>query len=151
MGYTFSRGYAKNPYLSFSPKGNQIVTADDTTIHLYDLSGKKLADLQGSSPSFSDNPRAILTTSPDEDITRLYDLKGNLLAEYQGSTVSRDDKFRQLSLGFTPGGKQILTLTSDGSLRVWDVDAGLDDLLTRGCAALKNFRHKDDVQKVCPQ
>ena len=127
------------------------MTADDTTIHLYDLSGKKLADLQGSSPSFSDNPRAILTTSPDEDITRLYDLKGNLLAEYQGSTVSRDDKFRQLSLGFTPGGKQILTLTSDGSLRVWDVDAGLDDLLTRGCAALKNFRHKDDVQKVCPQ
>jgi len=115
------------------------VTADDTTIHLYDLSGKKLADLQGSSPSFSDNPRAILTTSPDEDITRLYDLKGNLLAEYQGSTVSRDDKFRQLSLGFTPGGKQILTLTSDGSLRVWDVDGANGEFGQNRTLSLKVF------------
>ena len=115
------------------------MTADDTTIHLYDLSGKKLADLQGSSPSFSDNPRAILTTSPDEDITRLYDLKGNLLAEYQGSTVSRDDKFRQLSLGFTPGGKQILTLTSDGSLRVWDVDGANGEFGQNRTLSLKVF------------
>jgi WD40 repeat protein len=40
-----------------------------------------------------------------------------------------------LSLGFTKDGTQILTLTSDGTLRVWDLDKGLeialrlDDLL----------------------
>jgi len=92
---------------------------------------------------------------PDEDITRLYDLEGNLLAEYQGSTAPQDSK--GLSLGFTQDGKQILTLTSNGTLRVWDLDAGLtvdgglDDLLTRGCAALRNFRHRKDVRKVCPR
>lgn len=125
---------------------------------MYDLSGNKLAEFKGSYPSFSPDRRSILITSPDEDITRLYDLKGNLLAEYQGSAFSQDDrKFRQLSLGFTPDSKQILTLTSEGSLRLWDVDAGLDkdrgldDLLARGCAALKNFRHEAEVQKVCPQ
>ena len=99
----------------------------------------------------------IITTSPDEDITRLYDLEGNLLAEYLGSTVSSDPKYYGLSLGFTKDGTQILTLTSDGTLRVWDIDAGLtidgglDDLLRRGCAELKNFRHREDVRKVCPE
>ena len=140
----------------FSNKGDQIVTDDGTTRRLYDLSGKKLAEFQGRSPRFSPDQRSILTTSPDEDITRLYDLNRNLLAEYQGSAVPHN-AFSQLSLGFTSDGKQILTLTSGGTLRVWDVDAGLDkdggldDLLARGCAALKNFRHKAKVQKVCPQ
>jgi WD40 repeat protein len=62
-----------------------------------------------------------------------------------------------LSLGFTQDGTQILTLTSDGTLRVWDLDkgleldGGLDDLMRRGCEQLKNFRHREDVQKVCPE
>ena len=142
----------------FSADGKQIVTSDGTTSRLFDLSGKKIAEFQGGYfPRFSDDRQSLLTTSPDEDITRLYDLNGNLLSEYLGSTSPRDNKFSGLSLGFTPDGKQILTLTSDGTLRVWDVDAGLhkdaglNDLLTRGCAALKNFRDRDEVRKVCPQ
>ena len=79
------------------------------------------------------------------------------MAEYLGSTFSFDDKYRGLSLGFTQDGKQILTLTSEGILRVWEidagltVDAGLTDLLARGCAELRNFRHREDVRKVCPE
>ena len=139
----------------FSPDGKQVVTWHGSTSRLYDLTSKKLTKFQGGSPSFSSDRRSILVTLPDEDITRLYDLEGNLLAEYQGSTAPQDSK--GLSLGFTQDGKQILTLTSNGTLRVWDLDAGLtvdgglDDLLTRGCAALRNFRHRKDVRKVCPR
>ena len=133
------------------------MTSDRTTSRLFDLSGQKIAEFQGGYPRSTPDRQSLLTTSPDEDITRLYDLNGNLLAEYLGSTSPRDNKFSGLSLGFTSDGKQILTLTSDGTLRVWDIDAGLhkdaglNDLLTRGCAALKNFRDRDEVRKVCPQ
>ena len=141
----------------FSPDSKQVVTGDGNTSRLYDLTGKKLAEFQGSNPRFSPDGKQVITTFPDEDITRLYDLGGNLLAEYLGSTVSSNSRYRDLSLGFTKGGTQILTLTSDGTLRVWDIDAGvtidggLDDLLRRGCAELKNFRHREDVRKVCPE
>ncbi|MGG6267846.1 TIR domain-containing protein [Leptolyngbya sp. AN03gr2] len=142
----------------FSPDGKQVLTWDDTTHRLYDLWGKKLAEFQGGFPSFSPDSKQVLTISPDEDITSLYDLEGNLLAEYLGLTVSLDSKYQSLSLGFTQDGTQILTLTSDGNLRVWDVDAeltvdgGLDDLMRRGCEQLKNFWHRpEDVKRVCPE
>ena len=146
---------------SFSPDGKQVLTWDSTTILLYDLTGKKIAEFQGLNPHFSPDGKQVITTSLDEDLTRLYELEGNLLAEYLGSTSPRKDKYRLLFFSFTQGftkdGTQILTRTSDGTLRVWDIDAGLtidgglDDLLRRGCAELKNFSHREDVRKVCPE
>jgi hypothetical protein len=123
-----------------------------------DLVTKKLGEFAGTYASLSPDGKQILTTFPNEDITRLYDLEGNLLAEYLGSTAPRNyGKFSGLSLGYTQDGTQILTLTTDDRLMAWDIDAnlttdgGLTDLINRGCAKLKNFRHREDVRKVCPE
>jgi WD40 repeat protein len=148
-------------YPRFSPNGQVIIAtilfSDKDISRLYDLTGKKVRDFPGIAPIFSPDGRTILTTFQGEDMTRLYDLEGNLLAEYLGSTLPRDRNYRSLPLGFTKDGTQILTLAVDGTFRVWDIDAnlatdgGLTDLINRGCAKLKNFRHREDVRKVCPE
>jgi WD40 repeat protein/cytoskeletal protein RodZ len=131
-----------------------ILKVDGTKIRLYTQTGKKLAKFEGDFFKLNPDLQSILISSLNEDVTRLYDLEGNLLAEYLGLIVKFGD--RELPLGFTSDSKQILTLTSDGTHHVWDVDAGLtvdgglSDLITRGCAALKNFRHRKDVRQVCP-
>ncbi|MGG6269178.1 toll/interleukin-1 receptor domain-containing protein [Leptolyngbya sp. AN03gr2] len=149
---------------SFSPDGQKILLDDENTSYLYDLAGKKLLEVPGVAATFSPDGQQVLATSIEEDITRLYDLRGRLLAEYSGSTSS-NLQFRQISrresdnlaLGFTQDGTQILTLTNNRILRIWDidkgltVDGGLDDLLRQGCEKLKDFRHREDVRKVCPQ
>jgi WD40 repeat protein len=145
----------------FSPNGKTILstvlTEDADISRLYDLTGQPIRDFPGIVPIFSSDGRLILTTFQGEDITRLYDLDGNLLAEYLGSTFPRDPNYYGLSLGFNKDSTQIRTFTSDGTLRVWDIDAGLTidggltDLINRGCAQLKNFRHREDVRKVCPE
>jgi WD40 repeat protein len=92
-----------------------------------------------------------LTTVLSEDITRLWDLEGNLFAEYLGSTYFREDAYVGLCLGFTQDDCQIRTVTIDGTLHIWDIDAGLtvdgglDDLLKRGCIILQRFRDREDV------
>jgi WD40 repeat protein len=145
----------------FSADGQQMVIGNDQTSRLYDLTGKQLLEVPGRDPQFSVDQQSLLTTFPDENISRLYDLKGNLLAEYLGATVSDKSQGKSLAeylgvtvsdkpIGFTQDGKQLLTQMSDGKQVVWDVDRGLDDLLQKGCEQLKNFRHREDVRKVCP-
>jgi WD40 repeat protein len=152
----------KIAFPSYSPDGKTIIAStyfngDADLSRLYDLIGRQIRDFPGIVPMFSPDGQSILTTFQGEDITRLYDLEGNLLAEYLGSTFPRDRNFLGLSLGFNNDGTQIRTFTNDGTLHVWDIDAnlttdgGLTDLINRGCAKLKNFRHREDVRKVCPE
>ncbi|MBE9028397.1 TIR domain-containing protein [filamentous cyanobacterium LEGE 11480] len=149
----------------FSADGKYVLTSKGKKHWLHNLSGKRLAEFTGTSPQFSPSHKLMLITVPDENRTRLYNFEGKLLAEYLGFTDVENKnilflgttKFDMRSLGFSQDGTKIITLTGDEKLLIWPVDDGLTDdygitdLINRGCAKLKNFRHRQDVLKVCPE
>ena len=95
----------------------------------------------GEFRAFSKDGQRLIATSIDEDTSRVYNLSGDLLAEYSGSTFDIW-QWRHLfsrSLGFSPDGQHIMTLSNDGYVRLWRQDNGLDDLLVRGCTWLEDY------------
>jgi hypothetical protein len=115
---------------SFSADGQRLVTFSDEANKslLYELSGQLIKEFEGSSPSFSADGQRLVITILDEDISHVYDTAGNLLATFPGSVSIQDEQ-----LGFTPDSKHLFTKTNDGDYHLWQLDNGLDDLITRGC------------------
>jgi WD40 repeat protein/CHAT domain-containing protein len=71
----------------FSPDGNFILTAEEQTVYLWDISGNLIAKFQGHKngahkPRFSPDGRYIFTAGFFED-ARLWDKKANLLAKFR--------------------------------------------------------------------
>jgi WD40 repeat protein len=89
----------------------------------------------------------LITTIADENISKVYDLSGNLLAEFSGSVFDNQDRRLSQSLGFSPSDQHILTLSNDGYLQLWQLDNGLDDLLTRGCARVQVYLQSHPEEK----
>jgi WD40 repeat protein len=69
--------------------------------------------------------------------------RGRLLAELKGhQNIVR-------SASFSPDGQRIVTVGSDGTVKLWQM-GGLDQLLTRGCNWLKDYFvvHPEEREKL---
>jgi WD40 repeat protein len=133
----------------FSNDGQRLVSysEEDDISHLYDRSGTELASFQGVFHDFSNDGQRLVTSLQDEDISQVYDLSGNLLAEFTGSTFNQNPN-RSLSLGFSPDGQRLMTVSGDGYIRLWPIDNGLDDLLAQGCERLEGYFRANPEERL---
>ncbi|NJL41757.1 MAG: hypothetical protein HC899_37570 [Leptolyngbyaceae cyanobacterium SM1_4_3] len=144
-------------FRGFSDDGQRLVSYSnaDNTSRLYDLSGTELGSFQGAFRGFSDDGQRLVTSLQDEDISKVYDLSGNLLAEFTGSTFDSNPNRRLLrsSLGFSPDGQRLMTVSGDGYIRLWPIDNGLDDLLAQGCERLEGYFRANPEERLegCPE
>ena len=130
-------GSFEGEFRGFSDDGQRLVAYSNNSkiSQFYDWSGNpERAEFGGNFSEFHPDQDRLVTTVFDEDISRIYDRAGILLAEYPGSVFGNKS-----SLGFTPDGNHLLTLTNDGYLHLWQLDDGLDDLLTRGCNYVRPY------------
>ncbi|HIK13150.1 MAG TPA: hypothetical protein IGS52_23330 [Oscillatoriaceae cyanobacterium M33_DOE_052] len=137
--------------VSFSPDGKTIATTAsyDKTAHLWNLQGKELAKLQGHSEpvtkiSFSPDGKTVATGSGDNTV-RLWNLQGKELAKIQHSSWVN-------SVSFSPDGQTLATASGDNTTLLWEL--GLDSLLTRACAGLKDYLQfnpnvADEDRRLC--
>ena len=109
---------------SFSPNGQQIVTAGETkTAYLWDLQGKQLAALEGhqdnvKTASFSADGSQIVTISTDGTV-RIWDLSGRLIRELKRSQT-------EIKLAsFSPDGQRLVTASTNGNAQIWEISSGL--------------------------
>jgi WD40 repeat protein len=104
----------------FSPDGKYIVTIDrDDKVLKWDSSGKQMGPstndardltLKKSSPG----GKTVSFRGESDRIVQLRDGKGKVLREFKGHTGTIN------SFGFSPGGKQIITVGDDNTVRLWD-------------------------------
>jgi WD40 repeat protein len=122
------RGEVRN--VDFSPDGERLATVgQDGTIHLWNLTGQKLAQFQAHqepiwSVRFSPDGQFLATASED-GTAHLWDLAGNQLAQVEGH------QHHVISVSFSPNGKFLATASEDGTARLWDL-AGKQLAVLRG-------------------
>ncbi|MEM7366991.1 MAG: hypothetical protein AAF587_00250 [Bacteroidota bacterium] len=104
---------------AFSADGKYILTTQDTTAKLWDLSGREIQTFVGHrasilSAAFSPDGGHILTGSMDTT-ARLWDLNGREIQTFAGHSGSIS------SVAFSPNGKYILTGSEDRMVKLWDL------------------------------
>ena len=123
---TVFRGHEAQVFTAkFSPDGQQVLTSSaDKTDRLWDRQGNLIAILRhgyeyrvAGPPIFSPDGQKILTRG-DQSIW-LWDRRGTLLAVLRGHESTID------GAEFSPDGRQILTTSSDRTVRLWDVSAAI--------------------------
>ncbi|KAM3114407.1 WD40 repeat domain-containing protein [Phormidesmis sp. 146-33] len=96
-----------------SPKGRRffssVGTLDEPSLHLYDFSGKRMAQLSGFFGIFDRSEQFILTTDFREDSSYLYNATGKKIAQLQG----RNGRF-------SPTGKRLVTILGN-TVYLYDV------------------------------
>jgi Tol biopolymer transport system component len=132
---------------NFSPDGQRIIVDLQSEISqslLYDIAGNLIVPLRGRF-LFSRDRQSFVTTTRDR--TLFYDWSGLLLAEFPGFAnffPGRDGSVESEG-PISPDGQYLLTDWSqdfnnrDDQLRLWRIDAGLDDLLAQGCKKLSAY------------
>jgi tetratricopeptide (TPR) repeat protein len=103
-------------YIRFSSDGKQLATVDDKGVRLWNLSGKKLADIEQKSIDdvrFSFNNRLIATTTMNAQST-LWDSSGQKIA------LLRENQEYISNLKFVPNKELIATVSRDGTVRIWN-------------------------------
>ena len=105
-----------------SPQGQRLVTlGEDSTIRLWDFSGRPLAELKGhsglvSSASFSPDGQRLLSTGRDGSL-HLWDLTGQQQWRGQHRSI--------WSIATHSQGKLLATTGKDGTLKLWSADGQL--------------------------
>jgi WD40 repeat protein len=117
----------------FSSSGKYILsfTNNPSAISLWTLSGKKIADLEGSSAKVDLNDERILTINEDEKTAKVWDTMGRLLSQYKSST-SID------TADFTSQGNSIVLITRSGEIKIHPIET-LPQMLNRGCTWLRTY------------
>ncbi|WP_088243513.1 eIF2A-related protein [Calothrix rhizosoleniae] len=118
--------------VAFTPDGLNIITGgEDGMVRMWDLNGNQvskpfIADKKGvKSIDISPNGKFIVTGGEDS-IVRLWDLNGNPVGKpFLGHQIGRpfqDVDCRGVSsVVFSPDSKQIASGSSDGTVRLWDL------------------------------
>jgi WD40 repeat protein len=109
----------------FNPKGTQVVTADDTTVRLWQAStGQLIKEVKVAAQGrvvhvgFDPFARQILIVTTRKPFVKLWNIARGNVIDFSG----HDNPVT--SAEFSPGGEQVLTASKDGSLRVWDAVLG---------------------------
>ena len=132
---------------NFSPNGKKVVTASlDSTVKVWDLSGKCLATLTGHSGRifsavFSPNSEQVLTSSEDKT-TKLWDLSENCLTTFSGHSSWI------MHAEFSPDGKYVLTGSLDNTARLWDLTGKCLDTLAGHDQLIYHVAFSHDGKKM---
>ncbi|MBW4560444.1 MAG: ribosome assembly protein 4 [Mojavia pulchra JT2-VF2] len=119
-------GHSGSVYsVSFSPDGSKTLAtaSSDSTVKLWDISGKLLKTLKGHSGvvrgvSFSPDGKTIATASYDRTV-KLWDISGKLLKTLNGHSGF------VWGVSFSPDGKTIATASYDRTVKLWDISGKL--------------------------
>ncbi|MEH2192985.1 MAG: WD40 repeat domain-containing protein [Nostoc sp.] len=132
---------------SFSPDGKHILAipskfigGQDKKIFIWDLSGKQLAKLTGTSAAFNPNSQQIVITNGS--IASVHDLSGKLLAKLEGHQAYVN------SASFSPHREYIVTASSDQTARVWDLSGKLLVELKGHNGEVENASFSSDGQRI---
>jgi WD40 repeat protein/uncharacterized caspase-like protein len=109
--------------VSFSPKGNTLVSASHNIIELWRLDGTLLHTIKGHggrvwSVSFSPDGQTIASGSADQTV-RLWKLDGTVLQRFRGHTAP------VWSVSFSPDGQMVASGSDDKTVRLWKIDGTL--------------------------
>jgi WD40 repeat protein len=118
-----------NSYTKFSPSGQNLVTSSDRKTTLLTLSGKKMAEMRGHSPSFNFKNNRILTI--DDNAIKVWNFSGRLLSQYQLKNDVAD-------VGFAPHDDVITMIFRDGKVQSQPIET-LPQMLDRGCTWLRTY------------
>jgi WD40 repeat protein len=119
----------------FSPDSRYVVVSafnessgdkEDGVSRLYDRSGRLIGEFRGSYATFNRDGNRLLVSSASE--TSIYDTSGHLLSVYAG-----------IHPALSPDEQYIVTFSPNGTGRMWHLDQGLDDLISRGCSWLNGY------------
>ncbi|NEO00908.1 MAG: WD40 repeat domain-containing protein [Moorea sp. SIO3I7] len=134
--------------MTFSPDGNLLATSGSGTAQLWDLSGKKVAELTTAYPygvvsiSFSPNGKLLATAGLD-GIVKLWDLESKL----QVAEFNAEDRGQVRDLSFSPDGKLLAMVRNDGVAKFWRVES-FDELMVRGCNWVRDYlENNPNVEK----
>ena len=123
---------------------------------IYDWFGNQVAPvaLQGTFQALSSGNNRFLIASPKEDVSRIYDWSGNLRIEIfggNGQFRTRRGRGSVQEFQFSPDDSKVMTISNDGYIRIWNLDNGLDDLITQGCTWLEDYfrSHPEEKLEVC--
>jgi WD40 repeat protein len=113
--------------------------SDDNTVKLWNLDGKVLKTLQGSSNkvnSVSFSPDGKMIASASDYSVILWSSNGNLIKTFRS--------FGKRSVSFSPDSKTIVAADDSGTM-IWSLD--LDELMRQGCDWVRDYL-KNPTAKV---
>jgi len=130
------QGHNKVIDATFSTDGEKIVTATiDNTLSIWSKEGKLLKVIVGPKEFIryaiisSDNKE--IGTQSLQDTCRFYDMDGKFLGQ------NKWDRFYLSSVYFSPGSKNLLTASRDGSAKLWDIKT--NNFIEMGESAIASF------------
>lgn len=140
-------------FVGFTPDGQGLVTSGvvngQSAARLWNLNGEEQASFAGSFSGFIPNSQGLSTRS-DHETTILWSFEGYPLAEVTGVIHAKSD-FLPEDTGFSDDGRFLLTAPADLNqpltYRIWPMDNGLDDLLSRGCNLLASHFRANPSQR----
>ncbi len=113
----------------YSPDGNFIMSSssDYNTTKVWDaLTGRMVHSLEGASGEYSPDSKIIVTSSTGRAI---------IWNASSGEMVGTLDHPSIWSVGFSPDGRQVVTTSAEGVIKVWDWTSGKELHTLRGKAA----------------
>jgi len=135
--------------LSYSSDGRVIVTgSSDGTIKLWDAEKTKeisvIAAIDSSVSSVAYHPmRRVVAAGSHDKIIRIWDAKTNRLI----NTIT-EHKEAILEVSFSYNGLQLLTLSVDGDIKIWNVNELIGVKDTRLLTQVKEALKLDNVKRV---
>lgn len=140
-------------FASFTPDGQGLVTRQivdgQRSARLWNLNGEEQASFAGSFRNFIPNRQGLITDFGNDTIL-LWTFQGELLAEVTGFVNVRPGVWSD-ETGFSDDGRFLITALAGFNqpprYRIWPMDNGLDDLLSRGCNLLSSHFRANPGQR----
>ncbi len=143
-----ARNLANEPVsaISFSPNGQQIATAGDGTVRLWNLQGQPLSYFKTPHKitwiiSFSPDGKQIVT-SGDNGTVAVWSLSGQKVTEFNGGQGSVND------VSFSPDGQAIITAGENGTIQIWNLSGQKLEQLNGHQGSVNSVSFSPDGQKM---